>query len=178
MGAWVRAGIPHGWVWMTPPSGASATPAGGDGRAGAESAGAGAPAAPARAAALWIPPGAVEMTAAEEADFEDLLVELFGTRAGELASMMEHFAAHHPHDDPHYYLSLWGTHRDHRRHGVGSALLQGCLERIDAEHMPAYLESTNPVNIERYERLGFRALERFGPKDGTVVTTMWRDPRD
>ena len=43
--------------------------------------------------------------------------------------------------------------------------------------MPAYLESTNPRNLPRYEALGFRARSTFGPAGGPVVTTMWRDAR-
>jgi hypothetical protein len=74
-------------------------------------------------------------------------------------------------------LSLWGTHRDHAGRGLGTALIHENLARIDAEHMPAYLESTNPGNLPRYEALGFRRRDEFGPPDGPVITTMWRDAR-
>ena len=43
--------------------------------------------------------------------------------------------------------------------------------------MPAYLESTNPVNLPRYEALGFAPTGEFGPAGGPVITTMWREPR-
>jgi hypothetical protein len=44
--------------------------------------------------------------------------------------------------------------------------------------MPAYLESTNPENDKRYERLGFVRRGEFSTPDGQhTVTTMWREPR-
>lgn len=83
----------------------------------------------------------------------------------------------HPHDRPHYYLGWWATHRDHAGRGLGAVLIDDNLAAIDAEHMPAYLESTNPANLPRYEALGFEPRREFGPPDGPVITTMWRDAR-
>jgi hypothetical protein len=60
---------------------------------------------------------------------------------------------------------------------VGTALIRDNLARIDAEGMPAYLESTNPANLARYEALGFTRIGEFGPVGGPVVTTMWREAR-
>jgi ribosomal protein S18 acetylase RimI-like enzyme len=90
------------------------------------------------------------------------------------------FDAAHPDAPPHYYLSLLGTHPEHRGHGVGMSLLSESLDRIDAEHAPAYLESSNPANNHRYERCGFGAVGEFFPpgrESGPPVTTMWRDAR-
>jgi hypothetical protein len=56
-------------------------------------------------------------------------------------------------------------------------LLRANLARIDAEGMPAYLESTNPANIPRYEALGFALTGEFGPMGGPVIATMWREAR-
>jgi hypothetical protein len=46
---------------------------------------------------------------------------------------------------------------------------------IDAQRMPVYLESTNPVSLPRYEALGFRRRAEFGPVHGRLITTMWRE---
>ena len=55
------------------------------------------------------------------------------------------------------------------------ALLAARLAQIDAEHMPAYLESSNPANVARYERLGFVQCGEFAVRDdGPEVTKMWR----
>jgi len=56
-------------------------------------------------------------------------------------------------------------------------LLAATLERIDAEGAPAFLESSNPVNTPRYERLGFAICGQFDlPENGPSVTQMWREP--
>ena len=61
-------------------------------------------------------------------------------------------------------------------------LLSDGLVRADEEHRPAYLESSNPVNTPRYERLGFERIGSFcypgaDPADRPEVTTMWRPAR-
>ena len=93
-----------------------------------------------------------------------------------LLEIFDRFEGSHPRDRPHYYLSLLGTHNDHRGKGIGMGLLADNLAAIDAEGMPAYLESTNPANHARYERLGFVQVGEFSlPSDGPQVATMWRE---
>jgi ribosomal protein S18 acetylase RimI-like enzyme len=147
---WSMAGVRHPWVRMTHD---------------------------AEAVAVWVPPGEPELTSEEEAALESLSSDLLGTRAHELHALFERFDEHHPREEPHYYLSLWATHRDHAGRGLGTALIRDNLARIDAERMPAYLESTNPANIARYEALGFRRRDEFGSPHGPVITTMWRAAR-
>jgi GNAT superfamily N-acetyltransferase len=129
------------------------------------------------AAAVWIPPGGVELTEEEEGRVESILAELIGPRASEVGMLLDRFERSHPHDrPPHFYLSLLGTHPDHRGKGLGMGLLAENLERIDAEGMPAYLESSNSANDHRYERLGFERIGEFTRPDEKVkVATMWRD---
>jgi predicted GNAT family acetyltransferase len=58
------------------------------------------------------------------------------------------------------------------------ALLAENLALIDAEGLPSYLESSNPANDARYERVGFVRVGEFTTPDGVrTVTTMWREPR-
>ncbi len=130
------------------------------------------------AATVWIPPGASELTEQEEASVEPLLDDLLGARSGEVMELLERFGAARPNGEPHYYLSLLGTHPDCRGQGLGMGLLAENLARIDEEEMPAYLESSNPVNDERYERVGFRRVGEFSTPDGShTVATMWREAR-
>ena len=57
-------------------------------------------------------------------------------------------------------------------------LLSHNLAMIDGERMPAYLESTNPANDDRYARVGFEPIGQFSfPGSGPIVTTMWRPAR-
>ena len=130
------------------------------------------------AASVWIPPDASELTEQEEARVEPLLDDLLGARSGEVMELLERFDAAHPAGEPHYYLSLLGTHPEYRGQGLGMALLEENLAKIDEEEMPAYLESSNPDNDKRYEHLGFTRVGEFSTPDGTrTVATMWREAR-
>ena len=129
------------------------------------------------AAAVWIPPGGSMVPAEQEAEYERLTSELVGPRTSEVMELNDRFEAIHPHDDPHYYLPLLGTHPDHRGRGLGMGLLAHTLAQFDAEGVPAYLESTNPANDRRYERLGFVKVGEVSTPDGRhSASTMWRDP--
>jgi GNAT superfamily N-acetyltransferase len=128
------------------------------------------------AAAVWIPPNGVELTTEEQERVEPLLRDLVGPRCDDVLELLDRFEAAHPREKPHYYLSLLGTHPDRRGEGLGMALLAENLKRIDAEGVPAFLESSNPANNERYERLGFRRIGEFTTPDGArAVATMWRE---
>jgi len=57
-------------------------------------------------------------------------------------------------------------------------LLAHDLELIDAEHMQAYFESSNPANDRRYASVDFERHGEFSyPGGGPVMTTMWRPAR-
>jgi GNAT superfamily N-acetyltransferase len=144
------AALPHGWVRVTE---------------GVE------------AVALWIPPGKPEMSAAEAERFPLLVREACGERsAARVLALMEAFERNHPPEPPHFYLSLLGTDPDHAGHGLGVGLVAANLAEIDAAGMPAYLESTNPRNVSRYERLGFRVESEVELLAGMPAEQMWRAP--
>ena len=124
---------------------------------------------------MWIPPSAKEFSHEGEQRLPAMLDALVGSRAAEVTELLDRFDHAHRHDEPHYYLSLLGTRDEHRGRGLGMALLSENLARIDAERMPAYLESSNPENNPRYESLGFVPVVCFrAPGNGPVVTGMWR----
>jgi ribosomal protein S18 acetylase RimI-like enzyme len=60
---------------------------------------------------------------------------------------------------PHWYLSLLCVAPEHQKKGYGSTLLNPVLARIDSEHLPCYLETTEERNVPFYERHGFRVVE-------------------
>lgn len=79
---------------------------------------------------------------------------------------------------PHWYLATLGTEPIRQGQGVGSALLAPVLARLDAEGLPAYLESSKERNVPFYARHGFEVTgEIHAPKDGPTLWLMWRDPR-
>jgi GNAT superfamily N-acetyltransferase len=128
------------------------------------------------AASVWIPPGGIELTADEQERVESLFEDLAGPRSPDVLELLERFEAAHPAGPPHYYLSLLGTHPDHRGQGLGMRLLAENLRAMDAEGVPAYLESTNSANDGRYASLGFERMGEFStPDDSVTVTTMWRE---
>jgi GNAT superfamily N-acetyltransferase len=130
------------------------------------------------ATSIWIPPGGSEMTPAQEQQLADLATQYLGAAAGDYLELVSRFEAAHPRAEPHYYLSLLGTHPDHRGKGLGMRLLARVLDQVDAEHVPAYLESTNPANNRRYAAVGFERHGEFEyPGGGPVVATMWRAAR-
>jgi ribosomal protein S18 acetylase RimI-like enzyme len=129
------------------------------------------------AVSVWIPPGGTEYTEEDEERIGPLVARLAGPRAGDIMDLLDRFDASHPDGPPHYHLTLLGTHPDFRGRGLGMGLLAENLASLgDAEGAPSFLESTNPANIPRYERLGFRPVGEFSTPDGErTVTTMWRD---
>jgi GNAT superfamily N-acetyltransferase len=128
--------------------------------------------------AIWIPPSGTEFSKAGEMRIPGLLRDLVGSRAAEVAELLSRFEHAHPQTEPHYHLSLFGTRDEHRGRGLGMALLKENLRRIDAEHMPAYLESSNPDNNHRYESVGFIKVISFqAPRNGPVISGLWRKAR-
>jgi GNAT superfamily N-acetyltransferase len=152
--AWFRlllhSALPYQWVWTTPRY---------------------------EAATVWVPPGCPELDEADEALLEAMVEESLGARAELVFEIFDRFEVAHPRTQDHYYLSLLGTHTEHRGAGIGMRLLKENLVRLDALGLPAYLESTNPANLRRYEGVGFAVCGTFNlPDGGPTVTTMWRDP--
>ncbi|HEY5110387.1 MAG TPA: GNAT family N-acetyltransferase [Acidimicrobiales bacterium] len=146
----LEGAVDLGWVWATPDAGA---------------------------ATLWIPPGEPELAPTQAARADGLWEELLGPDVWRSTLLGAAFEAAHPTTPGHYYLSLFGTRPDRRGRGLGMALLADNLARIDAEGVPAYLESTNPANLDRYRSVGFVDHGEFALGDaGPVVTTMWREP--
>jgi ribosomal protein S18 acetylase RimI-like enzyme len=86
----------------------------------------------------------------------------------------------HP-KDPHWYLWVLMADPKFQGRGVGSALIDDGLARIDAEGVGAYLETNNERNIAFYQRFGFALRSTVQPvSDGPPLFAMWRDvtPRE
>jgi GNAT superfamily N-acetyltransferase len=129
------------------------------------------------AVALWIPPGSPEMTPADEERMPGVIAGACEPEPGRrVKEMLDAFERNHPHEPPHFYLSLLATHPAHAGKRFGVGLVAANLAEIDATDppAPAFLESSNPRNIPRYERLGFRPIREANLVDGLTGTQMWR----
>ena len=109
------------------------------------------------AVTIWTPPGATYGTPEQQPLIDELFERLFGPRASAMHDLFEQFDENLP-PGRYYHLEWWATYCDHAGRGIGSALLRENLAQVDAQHLPCYLESTNPANLSRYEALGFRPV--------------------
>jgi ribosomal protein S18 acetylase RimI-like enzyme len=124
-------------------------------------------------AALWLPPG---MDPDEEGLGEVTQSTVSPSLRDNVFAVFEQMAAYHP-SEPHWYLPLMGVDPAHQRKGHGDALMSYALERCDRDHVPAYLESTNPRNVSLYRRHGFEALGTIQVGSSPPLVPMLRRPR-
>jgi GNAT superfamily N-acetyltransferase len=129
------------------------------------------------AVAVWYPDDATQ-SSQEDRLALTVMASSLGDQAETFLEGCALLEAAHPQHRSHFYLCLLATRLDARGRGCGERLLEGSLELLDAARMPAYLESTNPRNLQLYERLAF---ERIGsvalPGNGPKVDLMWREPK-
>ena len=73
--------------------------------------------------------------------------------------VFEVLARIHPRE-PHWYLSTLGVEPDAQGRGLGSALLARWLAEVDADGLPAWLETDREANLGFYRRSGFEVERR------------------
>jgi GNAT superfamily N-acetyltransferase len=128
-------------------------------------------------AALWDPPGEWQTTRADELRSMPGLFLAFGRSLQRGVAAEELMKKVHP-EEPHWYLAIIGSDPDVRGQGFGNALMRSRLDRCDAEHAPAYLESSKPDNVPYYQRFGFEITGEIAlPNGGPKIIPMWRAPR-
>ncbi|HEY7223026.1 MAG TPA: GNAT family N-acetyltransferase [Micromonosporaceae bacterium] len=106
------------------------------------------------AVAFWLAPGtpvdgdsiAAVLTASVPAD-----------RHADTFAVLDQMAAAHP-DYPHWYLPWLGVDPARQGRGLGADLLAQCLRIVDADRVPAYLETPNPRTVPFYQRHGFEVV--------------------
>lgn len=128
-------------------------------------------------AACWLPPDA-NVTSAPLLPLLRVFVPIIfkhGFQCVKRGGFLEKVFAEHRPNKPHYYLHMLGARHDQQGKGVGSALLREGLQCVDAQSMPAYLESSSEKNLPLYERFGFTITseQKLGA-GGPTVWFMWR----
>jgi ribosomal protein S18 acetylase RimI-like enzyme len=128
------------------------------------------------AATAWLPPGAPISPGGFMQQVR--LIPLFWRLCGfprllRGAAMSEAMDKNHPHER-HYYLSFIAVAPRLQGLGLGSALLEATLARIDETGAAAYLENSNPKNTRLYERHGFVRRKNIAPAGAPPLLAMWR----
>jgi ribosomal protein S18 acetylase RimI-like enzyme len=127
--------------------------------------------------ALWAGPEQWDMGTWRELWLFPTIVRVVSARRVPLAlRAMERMKNAHP-SEPHFYLCLLGVLPDQRGRGIGAALIRAGLERCDAARLPAYLESSNELNLPLYRSHGFELLDTLNIGDGAPpLYRMLREP--
>jgi ribosomal protein S18 acetylase RimI-like enzyme len=124
--------------------------------------------------ALWLPPGI-------EPDGDAIATVLASSVApgqhDEMFAVLGQMDAAHP-TYPHWYLPWFGVDVALHGRGLGSQLLKSCLGIVDESHLPAYLETPNPLTISFYKRLGFEVTGEAQAGACPPVTFMLRAARE
>lgn len=125
------------------------------------------------AVATWLPPGV-------ESDGERLSAIMAEqtpeSRREEMDRLFGQMADAHP-DEPLWYLPLIAADPAYQGRGLGTALMEAAMARIDADGRPAYLESSNLRNVPFYERFGFKSMGEIRTETSPVLTPMYRTGR-
>ncbi|MEP5764651.1 MAG: GNAT family N-acetyltransferase [Halieaceae bacterium] len=133
-----------------------------------------------RAAAMWLPPAIDHKVPMGLTQLWLVLRLVLHSGPGilkRLEQVQEVMIRRHPRQ-AHYYLHAIGARRANQGEGLGSALIKQVTRICDAEKMPAYLESSSPMNVPLYERHGFEVqAEEAAGKGGPPLYFMWREPR-
>lgn len=133
-----------------------------------------------RGAALWLPPGEI-FSVTPSLKLAGLVIRLLMYRGPRTLLRIPQqgslFDRHRPRS-PHFHLLFVGCPPASQGQGTGSALLKRGTRICDRQGMPAYLESSNHLNVPLYQRHGFEVIaEDSLPRGGPDVWFMWREPQ-
>ena len=155
MGMFLRIGLAHGEVWVTPP--------------------------PIRGVASWLSPAHPTITAEEReaAGWQEVAAALgreavdrfqafIDDRDGAVGSLAP---------ESHWHLAWLGVEPGHQGQGIGSTLVRRMTDRADAEGTACWLFTFASRNVPVYEHLGFHVtLDTLLPSSGLRLWVMARPP--
>lgn len=125
------------------------------------------------AVALWLPPGT-------EADGDAIVAVLAETVAPakqeDLFAVLDQMDGKHP-KFAHWYLPWFGVDVALQGRCLGGELMENCLQILDEDHLPAYLETPSPRSIPFYERYGFEATGEARAGECPPIALMLRTAR-
>ncbi len=125
------------------------------------------------AVAMWIAPGVA-------VDGERIVAVLHQTvapeRHADTFATLEQMDELHP-SGPHWYLPWLAVDPPQQGTGLGGRLLDRGLATVDADHLPAFLETPNPRTVPFYERHGFSVVGVSHTGECPPLTSMVRAAR-
>jgi GNAT superfamily N-acetyltransferase len=129
--------------------------------------------------AVWVPPGARELTPELEDELAGVLAAAGGETSRRALGLFDVFDKARSRASTHQYLSVFATRPEKQGGGLGGALLRAAFGEFDRQSLPCYLESSNPTkNNALYEHLGFEIRETLDtPPRCPLVQSMWRTAR-
>lgn len=128
--------------------------------------------------ALWYPPGKSKIGFTKQLRLLPAMIRGCGLRGlKRMIEVLNRMENGHP-TERHHYLQFVGTDPDHRRKGLGTALMKPVLEQCDREGCGAYLENSTENNLAFYEGLGFEVVGEINLGRGAPpLWPMWRKPQ-
>ncbi|NED99786.1 GNAT family N-acetyltransferase [Phytoactinopolyspora halotolerans] len=150
-----RIGIPYGRVWMTDD---------------------------AAAVSVWTTPQTAETAGQVFTELAPLFADLAGDRAGTYAACDDEMARHRP-GVPTWFLGSVGVAPDRQGQGLGRAVIEPGLRAAESAGTPAFLETSDPRNVELYARLGFTVMSEYvlphgGPRTWSMIRPAVRGTTD
>lgn len=124
------------------------------------------------AVAIWIAPGVQPDGDAIVAMLSEAVPR---EKQADTFAVLEQMDRAHP-TEPHWYLPWLGVDSARQGCGWGAELLRHGLERVDADRLPAFLETPNPRTVPFYERHGFVVSSVSQAGACPPVTSMRRPP--
>jgi GNAT superfamily N-acetyltransferase len=125
------------------------------------------------AVAMWLPP---EVEPDADAIIAVLSDSLAAEKHDDTFAVLGQMDEAHP-KYPHWYLPWLAVDGAQQGKGLGARLLGRCLEVVDSDHLPAFLETPNPRTIPFYERHGFVVTRVAQAGACPPVTSMLRAAR-
>lgn len=69
---------------------------------------------------------------------------------------------------PFWYLGVLGTRPERAGQGWGGAVMRAGLRRAADDGLPAVLETSNPANVQRYQRAGWQVVRQMAADPLTI----------
>ncbi len=126
------------------------------------------------AATIWRPPGKGAVPTATMLRLAWPMLRTFGTALPRALRLQALVDANHP-VVPHWYLAFAGCTPESQGRGFGGAAIRAKLVQVDAERLPASLETATERNLGLYGALGFRVTGTYDYAPGRTMWTMWRE---